>query len=241
MRILVSIALLTALLLGQAPAPSGPSSPPASKKPVPEEAAPGYQSINPEDCKKWLSALASDEFEGRETGTPGYQKAADMVAAQFKEFGLVPVGDKDAEGLPTFFQNVPFVAAGINPETAHFEVTGGKDADRAQVRRGIRGDRRRQSQRSRPARFRAREEQAAEAPRVRREGQGRRRARVRRRGQPGAALELGDRRHQEDRPRGARPRQRRRRGARDEPRRRDEEGPVRAERSRLARRERPPS
>jgi hypothetical protein len=127
MRILVSIALLTALLLGQAPAPSGPSSAPASKKPVPEEAAPGFQSINPEDCKKWLTALASDEFEGRETGTPGYQKAADMVAAHFKEIGLVPVGDKNADGLPTYFQNVPFVAAGINPDTARFEVTGGKD------------------------------------------------------------------------------------------------------------------
>jgi Zn-dependent M28 family amino/carboxypeptidase len=127
MRILVSIAVVTALLSGQAPAPKGPTPGPGSKKPPPEEAAPGFQSINAEDCKKWLSVLACDEFEGRETATPGYQKAADMVAAHFKEIGLLPVGDKDSEGRPTYFQNVPFVAAGINPETARFEVTVPKD------------------------------------------------------------------------------------------------------------------
>src|SRR5690242_2273968 len=36
--------------------------------------------------------LADDKLEGRLTGTQGYQKAADYVAAQFKECGLVPKG-----------------------------------------------------------------------------------------------------------------------------------------------------
>jgi hypothetical protein len=95
-------------------------------KPPPEEAAVGFQTINPDDCKKWLSQLASDEFEGRETGTPGYQKAAEMVAAHFKEIGLKAVGD-EATPNRTYFQNVPFVASGLDAETARFEVTGGKE------------------------------------------------------------------------------------------------------------------
>src|SRR5688500_12755223 len=116
MRILVSFALVAAFLVAQAPKVTPPTN----------EAAPGFQSINPEDCKKWLSLLASEEFEGRETGTPGFQKAADMVAAHFRELGLKAVGDPDAEGKPTYFQNVPFVSAALDPEKAHFEVTGGK-------------------------------------------------------------------------------------------------------------------
>ena len=65
-----------------------------------------FQSINPDDCKVWLTKLASEEFEGRETGTEGFQKAADMVAAHFRDIGLKAVGDKDANGVPTYFQMV---------------------------------------------------------------------------------------------------------------------------------------
>jgi len=53
--------------------------------------------------KSYIEFLASDALEGRQTLTPGYQKAADYVAAHFKEWGLKPSGD----GGTSYFQKVP--------------------------------------------------------------------------------------------------------------------------------------
>ncbi len=55
--------------------------------------------------KHWWSHvqfLASDELEGRLTGSEGYLKAADYVAKQFKAYGLTPAGTKG------YFQPVRF-------------------------------------------------------------------------------------------------------------------------------------
>ena len=70
---------------------------------VPADRAAGHDSINPKDCKSWLSILASDEFGGRGTGRPGYEKAARYVAGKFESWGLEPFGDDG-----TFFQHVPY-------------------------------------------------------------------------------------------------------------------------------------
>lgn len=40
------------------------------------------------DLKKHLTIIASDEFEGRETGTEGQRKAAAYIESQFKQMGL---------------------------------------------------------------------------------------------------------------------------------------------------------
>lgn len=45
--------------------------------------------------------LASDEMKGRGSGTAEYRKAAEYVAARFKQYGLQPGGDKE-----TWFQEV---------------------------------------------------------------------------------------------------------------------------------------
>lgn len=59
--------------------------------------------ITPADAKRHLSILASDEFEGRETGKPGATKAANYIAAEFKKLGLkAPVNG-------TYFQDIPMV------------------------------------------------------------------------------------------------------------------------------------
>ncbi|MFM6954816.1 MAG: M28 family peptidase [Sphingobacteriaceae bacterium] len=59
--------------------------------------------ITKEDAYKHLSVLASDEYEGRETGKPGAWKAAEYIAAQFKSLGLkAPVNG-------SYFQKVPLV------------------------------------------------------------------------------------------------------------------------------------
>ncbi len=44
--------------------------------------------------KEHISALASDAFEGRETGSHGEQLASDYIVSKFKEIGLKPMGTK---------------------------------------------------------------------------------------------------------------------------------------------------
>jgi Zn-dependent M28 family amino/carboxypeptidase len=56
-------------------------------------------------AERWwtdVSTLAADDMEGRLTGTPGYQRAADYVVSQLQEIGLQPAG---TDG---FFQPVAF-------------------------------------------------------------------------------------------------------------------------------------
>lgn len=50
--------------------------------------APFASIITPESLEAHLSVLASDAYEGRETGTEGNEKAAKYIADQFKSFGL---------------------------------------------------------------------------------------------------------------------------------------------------------
>ena len=57
--------------------------------------------ISTSDARKHLTILSSDEFEGRETGKPGAEKAANYIAKQFKRLGLqAPVNG-------SYFQNFP--------------------------------------------------------------------------------------------------------------------------------------
>ncbi|MGZ3750977.1 MAG: M28 family peptidase [Mucilaginibacter sp.] len=59
--------------------------------------------ISAEDARKHLSILASDEYEGRETGKPGADKAAHYIANEFKKLGLqAPVNG-------SYFLDVPLV------------------------------------------------------------------------------------------------------------------------------------
>ena len=46
--------------------------------------------ISQEKLKKHLTILASDEYEGRETGEKGQKMAADYISAQFKKMGILP-------------------------------------------------------------------------------------------------------------------------------------------------------
>ncbi len=56
-----------------------------------------------EAAKSYVTYLASDALEGRDTGTSGYEKAANWVAEKFKSWGLTPAGDNG-----TYFQEFPF-------------------------------------------------------------------------------------------------------------------------------------
>jgi hypothetical protein len=62
-----------------------------------------------EDLKKHVTYLASDELEGRGTGTKGELKAAKYIAKNFKQFKLTPKGDKKS-----YFQKFPFSSTGFH-------------------------------------------------------------------------------------------------------------------------------
>ena len=47
--------------------------------------------ISASEVERIETVLASDDFGGRATGTPGIQKAADFIAAEFKKAGLQPM------------------------------------------------------------------------------------------------------------------------------------------------------
>ncbi len=51
--------------------------------------------------QKHISILASDEFEGRETGQPGEKKAAEYLVNEFSNVGLTP-GGKDGQYTQSF-------------------------------------------------------------------------------------------------------------------------------------------
>jgi Zn-dependent M28 family amino/carboxypeptidase len=58
-----------------------------------------------ERAERWwgdVSKLAAEDMEGRQTGTAGYQRAADHVVAQLREIGLEPAGTNG------YFQPVAF-------------------------------------------------------------------------------------------------------------------------------------
>ncbi|PJJ83227.1 M28 family peptidase [Mucilaginibacter auburnensis] len=86
--------------------------------------------VSAELAKKHLSIIASDEFEGRETGKPGAEKAANYIANEFKVLGLKPAVNG------SYFLDVPIVEPSftVNALTANgktytigtdFSATGG--------------------------------------------------------------------------------------------------------------------
>jgi len=71
------------------------------QQPIP---APEFSS---ERIKADMTFLASDEMEGREAGTPGYDKAAEFVANTMKDLGISP------KGTNGYFQEIIFSEAAL--------------------------------------------------------------------------------------------------------------------------------
>ncbi len=78
LRLLIAVSILSATLFGQ------------SAK---------------EFLKRHVSYLASDELEGRKSGSKGNNKAAQYIADEFAKIGLLPLGDNN-----TYFQNFEVVS-----------------------------------------------------------------------------------------------------------------------------------
>src|SRR5437667_1397588 len=45
-------------------------------------------SVSTDEISRHIKYLASDELQGRGSGTPGCERAAEYIAAQFKQYGL---------------------------------------------------------------------------------------------------------------------------------------------------------
>ena len=78
-----------------------------------------------QDLHKHIAVLASDEFEGRAPASKGEERTVNYLAEQFKAVGLEP-GTVDADGKPSWFQQVPVVEMQIEstPLTFSGEVDG---------------------------------------------------------------------------------------------------------------------
>jgi hypothetical protein len=68
--------------------------------------APSAQALNEgaQRIQADVAYLAADAREGRATGSPGFDQAAEYVATRFKNLGLEPAGDN-----ATYFQRVPLL------------------------------------------------------------------------------------------------------------------------------------
>ena len=70
--------------------------------------------------RRWWSyteALANDKMQGRDTGSPGYNAAADYVIQHFEKAGLAPAGTAG------FRQPVAMRSLKLNPSSSSFQLT----------------------------------------------------------------------------------------------------------------------
>lgn len=68
--------------------------------------------------KAHITYLASDELEGREAGTAGYDTAAEFVASEMEKLGVTPAGNDG-----TYFQTVPLQRSYRVPDALELSVT----------------------------------------------------------------------------------------------------------------------
>lgn len=99
MKLRFGLALgLTALTVACQPAAD---TAPATEAPTSTKTAPTLLP-SMENIEADMRFLASDDLQGREAGTPGYDTAAEYVAGRMAELGVTPAGDNDS-----YFQTVP--------------------------------------------------------------------------------------------------------------------------------------
>src|SRR5215471_5604284 len=82
---------------------------------LPASAQQAMNSIDSEKIRATVKYLSDDSLEGRGTGQKGGDMAADWIAAQFKSYGLQPVGDNGS-----FFQNVKFYGIRTDGQKTQF-------------------------------------------------------------------------------------------------------------------------
>ncbi len=109
---LCALLLTPMLIIGcerEAPAATASNLPAADAQPPAADTSNDIAPADADGAKRIRSDveyLADDQLEGRETGTRGYDLAADYVAKRFAAIGLKPAGENGG-----FFQTVPLLKA----------------------------------------------------------------------------------------------------------------------------------
>ncbi len=103
--------------LGQPDDQSAPTRPP-----LPDDRADGAAAIAEDDLRSWLETLTSAECAGRDTGTDGFVRAAELVRDHFQALGLEPAGDDG-----TFWQRVPWSRSEVDGEASALAIRKGDE------------------------------------------------------------------------------------------------------------------
>ena len=81
--------------------------------------------IHDPDTLAWwhtTEALSNDAMEGRDTGSPAYQRAADYVRTRFQQAGLKPAGENGS-----YFQTVPMHEVAVTADGTSLTLLHGAD------------------------------------------------------------------------------------------------------------------
>ncbi|MFT3744159.1 MAG: M28 family peptidase [Pyrinomonadaceae bacterium] len=93
----------------------------AAKTPA-KPAAPSFgnvDGISAKQLKEYLTFIASDELEGRDTPSRGLDIAAMFIAQHLSSWGIKPAGDAGS-----YFQKVPLRRSKIDPDKCRLEING---------------------------------------------------------------------------------------------------------------------
>jgi Zn-dependent M28 family amino/carboxypeptidase len=86
------------------------------------------ESITEAELRDHIFFLASDRLQGRDTGSDGYQLAADYAAIHLDQAGLEAMY-VDSTGSPSYFQQIQFGTSTLNSETSLSFAIGGRERD----------------------------------------------------------------------------------------------------------------
>jgi hypothetical protein len=131
----VAAAVSLAIFVAVPAANSAPQSKSKAAAKVSASSAPSYgnsDSITQEELKIFLYFLASDQLEGRNLPSRGYDTAALYVASHLAEWGLKPGGSTtDTNGpLQPYFMPIELVTKSVIPESTKVSITAPAPAGR---------------------------------------------------------------------------------------------------------------
>ncbi len=117
-RFLISL-LLTSVLILQFPAVQAQRKSVKAKKPVAATsvAQKGAEQITAAQMRDYLTFIASDEMEGRDTPSRGLDLTAKFLATNLARWGLKPAGDDG-----TFFQKIALRRDQVNKEQTRVQL-----------------------------------------------------------------------------------------------------------------------
>lgn len=107
-KLIASVSLLSLAFLSACGQNNQAKTPNAEKTPQ----------VNEKNIKAHIEFLADDTLLGRDTGSAGYQIAANYVKSYFKQLGLTPMGELDG-----FEQQVTFRKAFLEENSAELSIT----------------------------------------------------------------------------------------------------------------------